>query len=170
MHIPSMKSLLACVLVLAASCAIGFAVPSGEPSKGLATRIELAATKFAVGDSIEVRYTKTNVSEKPLSVWHSGFWPNHRIRVCDQLGALAPLTEQGKLRFKAFAPGGARDKNFPNELAPGKDAPEPAYNLLDMYDLKKPGLYSVQYLYEEYQSGWQGQVWSNVVIIEIAEK
>ena len=57
------------------------------------------------------------------------------------------------------------------EMAPGKDdATEGNYNLLELYDLKKPGLYSVQYLYEEYQSGWQGQVWSNVVVIEIAEK
>jgi len=166
-----MKALLGSLLVLAASCAIGLAAPAGEPSKGLVTRIEIAGTKFKAGEPIQVRYTKTNVSAKPLSVWHSGFWPNHRIRVCDQLGELAPLTEAGKARFKAFAPGGARDKNFPMEMAPGKDdATEGNYNLLELYDLKKPGLYSVQYLYEEYQSGWQGQVWSNVVVIEIAEK
>jgi hypothetical protein len=148
----------------------GFAAPAGEPSKGLVTRIEIDRTRFTVGEPIPVRYTKTNVSAQPLSVWHSGFWPNHRIRVCDRLGELAPLTEAGKARFKAFAPGGARDKNFPSQLAPGKDAPEPTYNLLEFYDLKTPGIYSVQYLYEEYQSGWQGQVWSNVLIIEIAEK
>jgi hypothetical protein len=165
-----MKLLCTALLVALAFLQPGLAAPAGEPSKGLVTRLEIAETKFKVGEPIQVRYTKTNVSDRPLTLWHSGFWPNHRIRVCDQRGELAPLTEQGQLRFKAFAPGGGRDKNFPNELAPGKDAPEPAYNLLDLYDLRKPGLYSVQYLYEEYQSGWQGQVWSNVLVIEIADK
>lgn len=166
-----MKSLISALLLLAASSAISFAAPAGEPSKGLVTRIAVTATKFKAGEPIQVRYTKTNVSGQPLKLWHSGFWPNHRIRVCDQLGELAPLTEQGKLRFKAFAPGGSRDKNFPAELAAGKDeATEGNYNLLELYDLKKPGLYSVQYLYEDYQAGWQGQVWSNVLIIEIVEK
>jgi hypothetical protein len=36
-----------------------------------------------------------------------------------------------------------------------------------LYDLSFPGLYSVQVLYEEYQDGWQGQLWSNVLIIQI---
>jgi hypothetical protein len=163
-----MKSLISALLFLVASSAIGFVVPSGEPSKGLVTRIEVTGTKFKAGEPIQVRYTKTNVSGQPLKLWHSGFWPNHRIRVCGQLGELAPLTEQGRQRFQAFAPGGARDKNFPAELPPGKDdATEGNYNLLELYDLK-PGLYSVQYLYEEYQAGWQGQAWSNVLVIEIA--
>ncbi len=166
-----MKSLIGSLLFFAASCAISFAVPAGEPSKGLVTRIEVTGTKFKAGEPIRVRYTKTNVSGQPLQLWHSGFWPNHRIRVCDPLGELAPMTEQGKLRFKAFTPGGARDKNFPADLAAGKqDSTEGNYNLLEFYDLKKPGLYSVQYLYEEYQGGWQGQAWSNVLVIEVAEK
>lgn len=166
-----MKMLLRSLLVLAASSAIALAAPTGEPSKGLATRIEMAGTKFKAGDPIQVRYVKANVSGKPLTIWHSAFWPNHRIRVCDQSGELAPLTEQGKVRYKAFSPGGERGKNAPWEIAAGKeDATEGNYDLRDLYDLKKPGLYSVQYLYEEYQSGWQGQAWSNVLIIEVTEK
>lgn len=166
-----MKTLLGSLLVFAATCAIGLAEPAGEASKGLQTRIQLTGTKFKVGDPIQVRYVKKNVSDKVLTVWHSAFWPNHRIRVCDQQGELMPLTEQGKLRYGAFSPGGERSKNYSVEMPPGKeDTTEGNYNLLDLYDLKRPGLYSVQYLYEEYQSGWQGQVWSNVVVIEIAEK
>ncbi|HEV7404141.1 MAG TPA: hypothetical protein VGO11_14470 [Chthoniobacteraceae bacterium] len=166
-----MKLFFSAILLSLALHHAGFAAPAGEPSKGLVTRIELERTKFKPGEPILVRYTKTNVSKGPLTVWHSAFWPNHRIRVCDQLGAPAPLTESGKVRYGAFAPGGSRDKNYPVEMAPGKDdVTEGNYNLLEFFDLKKPGLYSVQYLYEEYQSGWQGQAWSNVVVIEIAEK
>ena len=166
-----MKSLLGPLLFVAASCASGFAVPAGEPSKGLVTRIEATqhevqgrrADPGPLHEDERLRAAAQAVAQRLLAES-----PHPRLRPARRA---APLTEQGRQRFKAFAPGGARDKNFPSELAAGKeDATEGNYNLLDLYDLKKPGLYSVQYLYEEYQAGWQGQVWSNVLVIEIVEK
>ena len=97
--------------------------------------------------------------------------PNHRIRVCDRAGALVALTPAGRQRYDAFSPGGDRHKNFQGTIQPGKeDASEGDCDVTQFYDLAKPGIYSIQYLYEEYQGGWEGQLWSNVVIIEITAK
>jgi hypothetical protein len=102
-------------------------------------------------------------------IWHSGFWSNHQIRVCDPNGRLVALTAFGRERFNSFSPGGERNKNFPVDLKPdGEDKSDgEMLDIARLYDLAAPGLYSVQVLYEEYQGGWEGRLWSNVIIIQI---
>jgi hypothetical protein len=125
--------------------------------------------QFGQGKPIPVSYSVKNLAKTPTRIWHSGFWPNHQIRVCDQNGKLAPLRAFGQERFKAFSPGGSRHKNFSVDIKPGDEDKSDGglQDIAELYDLSAPGIYSVQALYEEYQGGWEGQLWSNVLIIQI---
>lgn len=142
----------------------------GQPNHLLTSRIEIKGRQFATGKPVHVSYTVHNLAEKPTRIWHSGFYSNHQIRVCDQNGKVVALTAFGQQCFNAFSPGGARDKNFPVDIKPGGEdnSDLEIQDLNRLYDLSAPGHYSVQVLYEEYQDGWQGQLWSNVIIIQIA--
>ena len=169
-----MKHLILWMLGLLLSTGVGFADPSkpaatGHPNRGLKSRIQMTGRQFAPAEPILVSYSVKNVAQTVTTVWNSGFWPNHQIRVCDQNGKLAALREFGKERFNAFDPGGERAKNFPVELKPGAEDKlgDGLQDLARLYDLTSPGIYSVQVLYEEYQGGWEGRLWSNVIIIQI---
>jgi hypothetical protein len=146
----------------------------GMEVKGLKAKVTLARKKIAVGKAIQVSYAVKNVSKVEQILWHSGFWPNHQILVRDAAGKEPPLTRLGRQCRDAFAPDGGRDKNVPWKVAAGKeDATEGAYDLAKLYDLTKPGRYTVQYVYEEKQAGgWQGRLPSNEAGFEIvaAEK
>ena len=141
----------------------------GVEVNGLRAKVTLARSKFAVGQPIEVAYAVKNVSKVEQVLWHSGFWPNHQILVRDVAGKEPPLTLMGQQGRDAFAPGGGRGKNVPWKVEPGKeDATEGACDLTKLYDLTRPGRYTVQYVYEERQAGgWQGHLPSNEAEFEI---
>src|ERR1700736_87598 len=121
----------------------------GKENNGLTSAVWTDKDRFKVGEPIQVHYRLKNVSYAEQTVWHSGFWPNNKIVVLDADGKEVGLTEAGRQRRNAFAPGGARDKNVPVALAAGEaDTALPTYNLLDFFVLDQPGKYSVQYLYE----------------------
>jgi RNA polymerase sigma factor (sigma-70 family) len=143
----------------------------GPEVKGLRARIKLGANKFAVGDPIPVVYVVRNVSKFEQVIWHSGFWPNHLIIVKDADGKEPLPTEFGKQCRQAFSPGGPRDKNVPVKVpAGGEDGAYEKYDLTKLYDLAKPGRYTVQYLYEEKQGGWEGRLPSNEAPFEIVAR
>jgi RNA polymerase sigma factor (sigma-70 family) len=141
----------------------------GPEVKGLRAKVTLAKEKFAVGEAIEVKYVVKNVSKDEQTLWHSGFWPNHQILVKDADGKEPPLTEFGQERRKAFSPGGERTKNVAVKVPPGgEDAAYEPYDLTKLYDLTKTGRYTVQYVYEERQGGWEGRLPSNEAAFEFA--
>jgi RNA polymerase sigma factor (sigma-70 family) len=135
------------------------------PVRGLCARLSLPQEKYAVGEPIRAAYAVTNVSKPELALWHSGFWPNHRIIVRDEAGAVVPLTAQGRRCRDAFSPAGKRDKNVAWKLPPGgEDGTQGGHDLTQLYDLTRPGRYTVQYVYEDRQAGgWQGRLPSNAV-------
>jgi RNA polymerase sigma factor (sigma-70 family) len=152
----------------AAAAAVGAADDFGPEVKGLRARVTLAREAFEVGQPIEASYTVKNVAKEEQTIWLSGFWPNHEIIVRDAAGKEPPLTTAGTQRRQAFAPGGDRDRNVPVKLPPGgEDATEGKYDLATLYDLSKPGRYTVQYFYEEKQGGWEGRLPSNVAAFEV---
>jgi hypothetical protein len=143
----------------------------GPEVKGLRAKVTLDKPKYMVGEPIKVTYRVKNVSEVNQVLWHSGFWPNHQVLVQDARGKEPPLTAWGQQGRRAFSPGGGRDKNFPLELKAGdEDATEGAYDLMKIYDLSRPGRYTVQYVYEEKQGGWQGRLPSNKADFEVVAK
>jgi len=139
----------------------------GAEVKGLRAKVTLARAKFAVGEAIEVTYVVKNVSKEEQTVWHSGFWPNHLILVKAADGKEPALTAFGKECRAAFSPGGVRKKNAPVDVPPGgEDAAYERYDLTRLYHLSKSGRYTVQYIYEEKQGGWEGRLPSNEATFE----
>src|SRR5262249_19213000 len=134
----------------------------GDEVQGLRARVSLAKEKFPVGVPIEVKDVVKNVSKEEQTLWHSGFWPNHLVIVRNADGKEPALTEFGQQRRKAFSPGGERFKNVPVKVrAGGEDTAYEQYDLTKLYDLSTPGRYTVQYVYEEKQGGWDGRLPSN---------
>jgi hypothetical protein len=122
----------------------------GKEANGLRSRIWSDKPRFDTTEPIVVHYAVQNVSAKPATVWHSGFWPNHRIDVIGPNGQPAKFADGGEARWKAFTPGGTREKNAPFTLQPGAiDDAYVAYNLRDIFAISAPGEYHVQYIYQE---------------------
>ena len=140
----------------------------GPEVKGLRAKVTLAKEKFEAGEAVSVKYAVKNVSKQEQIVWHSGFWPNHLILVHDAGGKEPLLTPLGRQCRKSFSPGGERSKNVPVKVpAGGEDAAYEQYDLAKLYDLSRPGRYTVQYVYEEKQGGWEGRLPSNVAAFEV---
>jgi hypothetical protein len=140
----------------------------GPEVKGLRAKVHLVKQKVVAGEPVEARYMVKNVSKEEQTLWHSGFWPNHLILVHDAQGKEAALTAFGRQCRNAFSPGGERKKNVPVKVpAGGEDATEGSYDLTRLYDLSRPGRYTVQYIYEEKQGGWEGRLPSNVADFEV---
>jgi hypothetical protein len=104
--------------------------------------------------AIELRYEVENTGTTSIALWHSGFWPNHRVRLLDARGADAPLTKEGDLRRAAFSPRGPRDKNIEWPIAPGKvdesEGPIELFSLSPIFGVPAlPGRYTVEVDYEE---------------------
>jgi hypothetical protein len=148
------------------------AVPDrfGDEVNGLRSKISLATQNFLIGERIDVKYKVKNVSSGEQIIWHSGFWPNHLMLVRDADGKEPPLTWMGQRYREAFSPGGPRDKNAPVAVPPGgEDAAYEEYDLTKLYELIKAGTYTVQYIYDEEQGGWEGRLKSNMVAFELAD-
>lgn len=122
----------------------------GKEAAGLRSRIWADKRRFNATEPVVIHYAVRNVSDKPMIVWHSGFWPNHRIDVVGPDGQPAKFADGGEARWKAFTPGGTREKNAPFTLQPGSiDDAYVAYNLRDIFAISAPGEYRVQYVYQE---------------------
>src|SRR5262249_60836166 len=101
-------------------------------------------------------------------IWHPRFWSTPQPPVRAAAGKEPPLTAAGAERRRAFDPGGVRKKNVDVPLPPGgEDSTEGKYDLTTLYDLSKPGRYTVQYFYEERLGGWEGRLPSNVAAFEV---
>jgi hypothetical protein len=142
---------------------------AGPEVNGLRATVAPAIKRVKVGEPVPVCYAVRNVSKEEQTLWHSGFWPNHLILAKDADGKDVPLTALGKRCRDAFSPGGPRGKNVPVRVAAGgEDAAYERYDLTRLFDLSRPGRYTVQYVYEERQAGgWQGRLPSNEAAFEV---
>ncbi|MDG3003876.1 hypothetical protein [Paludisphaera mucosa] len=124
--------------------------PWGGPSDGLRSRIRLETTPARPDDPIIVRYEIQNVDRRGRTVWHSGFWPNHRIDVTRPDGEPAPSTPAGLSLRRAFDPEGPREKNAGRNLEPGEvDAAWEPVDVRGLYALLAPGAYRIRVVYQE---------------------
>jgi hypothetical protein len=139
--------------------------PWGKESDGFRSRIWLEAAPKGAKDAVKVHYEIRNTSKDEQVVWHSGFWPNHRIDVKDADGELAPMTERGKFMRKTYDPKGRRRKHSPRKLAPGAtDSAWEAYDVRELFPMADPGTYTIQYVY---QQGPMKPVESNVLEVDV---
>jgi hypothetical protein len=152
----------------------------GPKVKGLRAKVSVPQGRFAVGEAMPVKYVVKNVSQEEQTLWHRGFWPNHVIVVKDAEGKERSLTEFGSQCRKAFAPNRRHDKDTPEggksvpvKVPPGgEDSAYEQYDLTKLFDLSRPGRYTVQYLYDERQreGGWEGRLPSNVTVFDIVAR
>jgi hypothetical protein len=127
----------------------------GDRGDDAAGRVVAVATlekaSYRRGEPIPVGFELRNRTAGPVTVWHSGFWPNHLVVVRDRDGVEPPLTPAGRERRAAFRPDGEREKNFPVVLRPGGSAREDgAADLADLYRLG-PGAYTLVVSYDDRQ-------------------
>lgn len=128
----------------------GAGVTWGAEVQGLRSRIWVDRAVFGPRDSITVHYEIQNASKAEKVIWHSGFWPNHRIDVTGPSGEPAALTPLGEQARKSFSPGGPREKNVPVPLKPGEtDSAWPTFKLRDYFVMDAAGAYLVWYTYQE---------------------
>ncbi len=143
----------------------------GPEVNGLRAKVTLDRDRYEVGQAIVATYVVRNVSKEEQTVWHSGFWANHEVIVHDDAGKEPAPTEYGKECRRSFSPGGVRKKNTPVPIAPGdEDAAYEKYDLTKLYDLSRPGRYTVRYVYEEKLGGWEGRLPSNEAAFEVVAK
>jgi hypothetical protein len=124
--------------------------PWGDEARGLRARVTLDADDVADAGPLVIHYEVQNVSDKPLTVWRRGFWPNHRIDVAGPDGEPATRTALGDQKRRAFLDPGAIEKSAPHTIDPGAidDAYEP-YDLRELFTLEAPGEYTLRVLYQE---------------------
>lgn len=141
--------------------------PPSDPR--MAYTASLPNMVFRRGDRISLTLSIKNRSKEPVTIWLSGFWPNHRVVVTDARGKEPPLTKDGKVRRDVFAPSGARDKNSPQVLAAGESHREMSnLDLTTLYELR-PGRYRVRATYHDTSPPAPMRVVSNAVAFEVSD-
>jgi hypothetical protein len=135
----------------------------GQPSGGLVASLSVARAPAAKGEALLVQYRAKNISAQQQTVWHCGFWPNHKVIVTDGQGREVALTGKGQAARAAFAPEGARRKNVAVNLAPQQM--DSGYEPLDLrtYFILPTGAIHIRCLYQE----GEYKLWSNELVTEI---
>jgi hypothetical protein len=83
-------------------------------------------------------------------------------------GEAVGRTALGNRYKQTFDPSGPRRKNVPIELEPGGEYEEnPPHCLNELFDLSRPGVYTLQITYEEGTLPWKGRLPSNKVTFEV---
>lgn len=134
----------------------------GEPSGGFRSRIWTERPPARPGDPVVVHYEIQNVGAKKATVWHSGFWPNHRIDATTLEGEAVEPTPAGASLRAAFDPQGPREKHAGRNLEPGEI--DSAWEPVDVGGLfvLPAGGFRIQIVY---QQGRMRPVESNVLVV-----
>jgi hypothetical protein len=132
-----------------------------------ALTVSLPKKTFHEGQPIELSLEFKNKRSDSVTIWNSGFWPNHRIDVRGP-GEKAPeMTKEGKVRHDAFSPAGPRDKNVPKVLKRGEIYKYgQSVDLANLYRLT-PGRYSVKVTYDDRQPPTPLRVNSPTISFEV---
>lgn len=147
----------------------------GEASNGVALAIQMNLSRLGqvdAGKPLRLTITVKNTSTNALKLPHAGLWPAYlRFVVKNAEGKELTLTETGK---KALDPKEtARGKIGPPELPLPTNSTISSFggnDLAELFDLSKPGRYTVQVIYEETDGeGWHGKAASNTVEFEVAK-
>ena len=106
---------------------------------------------FKLGDPVELFLEFKNNTDRSVTIWNCGLFPNHRFLVRTKRGKEAQLTETGR-KWRSLFGSRNRDKTYSIIVAPrrsykyeGKPIP-----LELLYDLP-PGHYEVVVTYSDYE-------------------
>lgn len=138
-----------------------------KEAKKMELTLKLAQETYAPGKPIQVSSSLRNGTDAEITIWLSGYWPNHRVTVADANGNEPELTKLGKTCRDAFHPNGGRDKNAPHKIRPGDSyAAYPKIDLNTHFQLK-PGRYRVVIVYDDSQKPTPMKVTSDALPFEI---
>ncbi len=142
----------------------------GEEKAGIACSISAEKTTYQPGEPIPVRFDLKNVSDKPITVWHCGFWPNHRWTVQDATGQDLKLTAHGRLCRDRYGPDTPRRKNAPFVVHPGKtDASFGPYDLRQHFEIPDSVTIRVQCVYLHSADGKWIEITSNTLSLTVEQ-
>lgn len=142
----------------------------GEEKAGLACSISAEKTTYQPGEAIPVRFDLKNVSDKPITVWHCGFWPNHRWVVQDPTGQDLKLTAHGRLCRDRYGPDTPRRKNAPFVVRPGKtDASFGPYDMREHFEIPDDVPIRVQCVYLHSADGKWIEITSNTLSLTVEQ-
>ena len=128
----------------------GSSPASGAPA--IVLQAQLPKETFRLGEPILLSCSLRNQSQRNVTVWASGVWPNNRVEIKTASGVEPPLTAAGREQRAAFAPDGGRDKNVPHELKPGEVYPDLSeVDLSTLYERLAVGRYTVEVTYDDAQ-------------------
>jgi hypothetical protein len=143
----------------------------GPEVNGLRGRVGFEKETFAVGEPILATYMEANFSAKEQGLLDRGFWSNHLVFVRDAQGKEVPLTACGQELRDTFGPQGPAKMSVRVVTwnpPPGGTGPSFGHDLTKIFDLSRPGRYTVQYVYEvQGQGHWEGRLPSNEATFEI---
>jgi hypothetical protein len=129
---------------------------------------KLSKKVFQGGEPILLSCELRNESVRTVTIWLSGFWPNHLVIVKDETGVEPALSASGKARRGAFAPAGGRDKNVPRELRPREVYQDCSpLDLATLYEPLPPGRYTVEVTYEDRQPPTPSKATSDPASFEV---
>ncbi len=142
--------------------------PSGSrPLKEYSLVVSLPREVFRPGEPIKASIEFRNLAGPEVTIWISGFWPNHKVVVKDEAGVEPPLTDLGKRGRQAFSPGGGRDKNYPHIVKRGgKYSIAANANIAELYDLT-PGKYRLEVTYDDEQGPTPLRITSSSVEFQV---
>jgi len=142
----------------------------GDEKAGLACSISAEKTTFRPGEPILVRFDLKNVSDKPLTVQHCGFWPNHRWIVQNAAGRDLKLTERGRLCRDRYGPDTHRGKNVPFIVGPGRlDASYGPYDLRKLFEIPDGTTVHVRCVYLRIADHPWVEISSNTLTLTVAQ-
>jgi hypothetical protein len=114
--------------------------------------VRLSKTAYKREEKITPEIEYENQTNRDLTIWSSGFWPNHKIIVEDEAGHSPPLSARGKQCRAAFAPAGGRDKNAPIVIKPGEKRRAGAeVDVASLYELEAGKQYTMKIVYDDRQ-------------------
>jgi HEAT repeat protein len=140
----------------------------GEAKAGLACSISAEKTTYRPGEPIPVRFDLNNVSEKSITVWHCGFWPNHKWIVQDEAGRDLRLTGRGRLCRDRYGPDTPRRKNAPFVVQPDNlDASYGPYDLREHFEIPDDATIHVRCVYLHNAAGKWVEISSNTLALKV---
>ncbi len=141
---------------------------SGPVVDGLQATLRLGRSSYVVGQAIRATWSVRNQGTEARTLYRCGFFTNHRVVVRNEAGQEVAPTEVGSPLLGSFNPAAPRRKNLPVDVGPGEmDVQELPLPLNELFDLSRPGRYTVEVTYEEPALPWVGTLTSGVVGFEV---
>jgi len=157
-------ALSAATLVLLSTAGVDAATSTGKVTDGIRIAAEAASTKVVSGDSVVVKGSMTNERVGKLALGTTDPLAGFRIVIVDAKGHAVRMNASGRDLIKLVH----RSKQ---QLAPAEKIEQSLW-LSSLYDLKKPGKYSITMSHDVAASNGLGMetVKSNTVTVWVTKR